>query len=299
MAGGWGEFELIHRLRRRAGCDPRVVVGIGDDAAVVRPPSGRHLLLAADMLVEGGHFRRGTPARAVGRKALACNLSDIAAMGGTPRQALVSIGVPAGTPRRFVDDLFSGIFALAEEFGTRIVGGDTVRSRQLVVAVTLIGEAPPGGWVGRAGARPGDTICVTGPLGRSWKDGRDLRFVPRVKEARLLVRRGPPRAMIDISDGLAADLGHLLDAGGVGAVLHTGAIPLAVGARIEEALYDGEDYELIFTMDPRTADRIRRRPGGIGRLYPIGEVTDRRGELILEGPDGRRRRIPRRGFRHF
>ncbi len=271
-----------------------MVRGIGDDTAVVPLDAKRYLLLTTDMLMEGVHFKRNAPPRLIGHKALACSISDIAAMGGRPRYALVSLGVPGNLSWAFVRDLYKGMDALARESGIAVVGGDTIKSAKLVINVALAGEANKADVVYRSGARPGDLIFVTGPLGKSLSTGWHLKFVPRVKKSRYLVRRVKPTAMIDISDGLAADLGHILEESKVGAVLEEKRIPRRAGASVRQALYDGEDFELLFTVSRRKAALLKRN-----KFYPIGEIVHRSKGLALRNKSGKLTKISKRGYTHF
>ena len=305
-----GEFGVIELLKQYRGSgasvakgrkprgvygpEPYVVRGIGDDAAVVSLDAKKYLLLTTDMLMEGVHFERNAPPRAIGRKALACSISDIAAMGGLPRYALVSLGVPGNLSWAFVRDLYKGMDTLARKFGVAIVGGDTIKSTKLVINVALTGEVNKTDVVYRSGALPGDLIFVTGPLGKSLSTGWHLKFVPRVKESQYLVRRVKPTAMIDISDGLAADLGHILEESKVGAVLEEKKIPRRAGASLRQALYDGEDFELLFTVPPRKAALLRKN-----KFYPIGEIVPRSKGLLLRDKKNRLIKTNVQGYTHF
>lgn len=292
-----GEFGVINLLKKYQGSSVSVVRGIGDDTAVVPLDAKRYLLLTTDMLMEGVHFKRTAPARAIGRKALACSISDIAAMGGSPRYALVSLGVPGNLPWAFVRDFYKGMDALAREFGVAIVGGDTVRSAKVVINVALTGEARKSDIVYRSGARAGDQIFVTGPLGKSLPTGWHLKFIPRIKEAQYLVRHVRPTSMIDISDGLAADMGHILDESKVGAVLEEKKIPWRAGASLHEALYDGEDFELLFTVPASKAVLLLKQKRF--RFYPIGEIVSRAKGLLLRDKSGDLTKTAPRGYTHF
>jgi len=297
-----GEFGLIDLLKKYKGRKPRgvygpepyVVRGIGDDTAVVPLDAKRYLLLTTDMLMEGVHFTCKAPARLIGHKALACSISDIAAMGGSPRYALVSLGVPGNLPWNFVRDLYKGMDTLARKFGVAIVGGDTIRSAKIVINIALTGEVNKTDVVYRSGACVGDLIFVTGRLGKSLPTGWHLKFTPLVKESQYLVRRVKPTAMIDISDGLAADLGHILEESKVGAVLEETRIPRRSGASARQALYDGEDFELLFTVPRRQANLLKR-----GKFYLIGEVVPQAKGLLLKDETGKRTKISVRGYTHF
>ncbi len=315
-----GEVELIERMRRRLAKPSSVMVGLGDDAAVVRVPPLRgrgrsHLLIASDMLIEGVHFTRATPARWIGWKALACNISDIAAMGGEPRYAVVSLGVPPSTRVNRVDELYRGLAQCAARYRMAIVGGDTVRAPCLVIDVAIIGSVLAGRAILRSGARGGDVIGVTGRLGGSLRSQHHARFTPRVKEARWLVDHAPIHAMMDLSDGLASDLWQMARASRVTLQIREAALPIARAARTcshracgcrrwrgeraaYHALMDGEDFELLFVVSPSAARRLPRALGGVP-VTLIGRVTARGAGVTLVHPNGRiRTRIPT-GFRHF
>jgi thiamine-monophosphate kinase len=273
-----GEFAAIERLRRLLPVPPPGEVWIGDDAAVVGSASGP-LLLAADVLVEGVHVDLSLVGLDdFGWKAVAVNVSDIAAMGGYPMHALVTV---AGPPTVDLDLLYAGIVEAAAAWGCAVVGGDLSSAPVLSVSVALTGTTD-GEPVLRSGARPGDTVFVTGPLGASAAGLRELRAgrrsgalvqahrrpSPPVRAGQL-ARAAGASAMIDVSDGLGADLGHLAAASGVGVVLHQ--VPVADGATLEEAMGGGEDYQLVFTVgDPA---RVEAAFEGAARPFPIGVCT--------------------------
>jgi thiamine-monophosphate kinase len=301
-----GEFEYINWIRQKTSADPRVLVGPGDDAAVLAAPSGSHWLVTTDMLLEGSHFCLGeASARRVGRKAMAVNLSDIAAMAGRPVAAVASLGLPRGSGQEMAEQLYLGLRDMADAFATVLVGGDTNSwDGPLVLSVTLMGETTGRGPVTRAGARPGDWLMVTGPLGGSIR-GKHLDFVPRVKEAQLLHEKVDLHAMIDISDGLAADANHLGEESGCGIVLRAEAIPVSEAAPnaadkrspLDQALGDGEDFELLFALSPADgALLLRTQPIAGLTLFHIGECIDARG-LYLED-SGQQRILPPMGYVH-
>ena len=262
---GTGEFDLVAELRRRFPL-------VGDDAAVVAPPAG-HLLLAADAIVGGIDFLPDEPVVQVGRRAVLANVSDIAAMGGRPLHVLVSILAPAGID---VLGLVAGIAAGVADYGCEVAGGDlSSTAGPLVVSVAITGCVDDGGApVLRSGARPGDGVFVTGPLGSAAAAG--YRFgggwVPRARVAEgREARLAGATAMIDVSDGFAADLGHLLDASGVGVELVH--LPVARSATEAQALGGGEDYELIFTLPssaspPRGAIRVGTTTADVSQRPP-------------------------------
>ncbi len=286
-----GEEGLIRRIARTIRTGPAVVRGIGDDCAVLKG-SGRMLrLFASDMLVEGVHFRRQMPAEGIGWKALAVNVSDVAAMGGLPRQAVISLGLPRSTPVSFVDGLYRGLRRCAGEYGVDLVGGDTVRAPQVVVDVAILGEVEKSRVVYRSGARPGDILLVTGRLGGSLRSGRHLSFRPRVREARALTARAKLHAMMDLSDGLGPDLLKLCEASKVSAVLEPAGIPRNAGCSLEQALNDGEDFELLISAAPAQAQSLLNWAKKNLRcgLRRVGGVVQKKGR-------------PSRslaGFRHF
>src|SRR5829696_5924458 len=226
-----GEFAYIEWLRRVTPAAAGVAVGPGDDTAVLRPPRGP-LLVTTDMLLEGSCFRLADAGpRRVGRKAIAVNLSDIPAMAGVPTAAVVSVGLPRAGGRELAEGLYLGMREMADAFGVPLVGGDTNSwDGPLSISVTLLGEATDRGPVLRSGAKVGDWVMVTGSLGGSIL-GHHLDFTPRVREALALHESAALHAMIDISDGLAADLNHICEESRCGAVLYASAIPISDAAR--------------------------------------------------------------------
>lgn len=295
-----GEFAFIRQIRAATPPHPRVLVGPGDDCAVIAGP-GR-LLVTTDVLTEGVDFILAECGpRAVGRKAMAVNLSDIAAMGGRPLAAVVGVVVPKGTES--VTELQLGLRDVADAFDTPIVGGDTnTWAGGLVVSVTVFGE-PIREPVLRSGAKPGDWIFVTGPCGGSIL-GRHLTPTPRLKEAEVLVTNYPIHAMIDVSDGLAKDLHHILEESQCGAVLESNAVPIHPDAvllakqsgkpPLEHSLGDGEDFELVFTVDADTgAKLVADRPIP---LWKIGECVAEFGMWTTD--HGVREPLPPLGWEH-
>jgi len=260
------EFELISRLTRELPTNDSVVVGAGDDCAVldVGTPD-RLLLFKTDAVVHGVHFTDAAPPAKVGHKALARCLSDIAAMGGTPTAALITIGLPRKFDVALVEAIYAGMNALARRHGVAIVGGETtINPERVLISVAVVGFAPRGKVLLRSGAEVGDAIFVTGELGGS-RAGRHLEFEPRLAEAQWLAEHFPVHAMIDLSDGLAGDLRHVMKASGVGAELLKTAIPISRAAKVAArrgdaakpalvaALTDGEDFELLFTVASKVA----------------------------------------------
>jgi len=254
-----GEFKLIERIRKWVPKNAyHVIQGIGDDAAVVRMARGGLALMTTDALVEGVDFSFASVSpQQVGRKALAVNLSDIAAMGGDPKYALIALTVPKKTKTRFVAEFYKGFLRLAKQLGVNIVGGDLSSGPCWMAAVTVMGETTGKHPIFRHGARRGDLICVTGDLGGSIL-GKHHSFLPRLEEGRFLTEFRV-HSMIDISDGLVQDLEHVLVASRAGADLWLDRIPVSSAAKrlaknsrgkaLHHALSDGEDFELLVTVD--------------------------------------------------
>jgi thiamine-monophosphate kinase len=260
------EFELISRLTRSLPTNPSVVVGPGDDCAVldVGLPD-RLLLFKTDAVVESIHFTSETAPEKIGHKALGRCLSDVAAMAGTPSAALVTIALPRSFDPGFVEAIYTGMNDLARRHGVAIVGGETTTNPGgTLISVALLGFVPRGKGILRSGAEAGDAIFVTGELGGSLA-GKHLEFEPRLAEAHWLAQHFQVHAMLDVSDGLAGDLRHLLAASRVGADLNSASIPISREARraakagssakpaLLAALTDGEDFELLFTVASRDA----------------------------------------------
>jgi thiamine-monophosphate kinase len=299
------EFDYIRWLRQRTPAHPRVLVGPGDDCAVLRPTSVP-LLVKTDMLLEGSHFvlEEAGPRR-VGRKALAVNLSDIAAMGGRPIAAVVSIALPRRGATLLAEELYLGMRELADRFNTAIVGGDTnAWEGALVVSIALVGEPGPQGPILRSGARPGDWLFVTGPLGGSIL-GKHLDFTPRIAEALQLQEHAQVHAMLDVSDGLAADVNHLCEESGCGAVLVAERIPISPAAAetgdgrapLEHALGDGEDFELVFALSAEDGEKVlANQPIEGVTVSWIGECLAAPGLYLQQ--NGQRRPLPPLGFVH-
>lgn len=284
-----GEFRLIDWVRQRSGPHPQVPVGIGDDAALLAPTPGEEVIVTTDMLMDGRHFIVGeTPPEWIGRKALAVNLSDIAAMGGRPLAAFISWALPRNRGRDLAESLFAGMAQLAREFNVSIAGGDTNSwDGPLVINVTLVGETIGQRRILRSGARPGDVILVTGPLGGSLA-GRHLTFTPRVHEAIELSQRVHINAMLDLSDGVASDLRHVLNQSQVGATLDANSIPihpdvdrqLPHSEQLRKALTDGEDFELLLTVSPIEAEKLLANPPQGYSLFRIGVIDAELGARI-------------------
>ncbi len=284
---GLGEFQLIDWIRQHSAPHPQVPVGIGDDAALLAPTPGEEVIVTTDMLMDGRHFIVGqTDPQLIGRKALAVNLSDIAAMAGRPLAAFISWALPRHGGRDLAQALYAGMAELAQTYHVAIAGGDTNSwDGPLVISITLVGETVGGRRILRSGARPGDWLFVTGPLGGSLRSGRHLTFTPRVREALDLVQRVPVTAMLDLSDGVASDLRHILDQSGVGATLDARSIPihfdvdrtLPEAEQLRRALTDGEDFELLFTVSPTAGERLLADPPHDWTPVRIGTVDEQPG----------------------
>jgi thiamine-monophosphate kinase len=310
-----GEFAFIDWLRQRTPSAQRVRIGPGDDTAAVDWPAGLPCLVTTDMLLEGSCFLlegsplqvpgiSAAPPRRIGRKAMAVNLSDIAAMAGRPVAAVVSVGLPRRGGRALAEELYLGLREVADAFDTAIVGGDTNSwEGPLVINVTLLGEPGPGGPVRRSGAKVGDLLLVTGPLGGSIL-GKHLDFTPRVCEALALSSMASLHAMIDVSDGLSADVAKLCAESGCGAALWASSIPISPAARmmsdgrtpLEHALGDGEDFELVFAV---AAEEGR----ALVASQPVPGITlTAIGECVTEGlwlvEEGRREALEPAGYVH-
>jgi len=266
--GAIGEFGLVEWIKRHTPKLKGVRRGIGDDTAVLRDANGQNQLFTIDTIVENIDFRtcEATPEE-IGWKALAVNLSDIAAMGGVPTVAVVSLTLPRNTSLRFVKRFYAGMRRAAEKYHVALVGGDLSRGPKVSCSVALLGQTLKHRTIYRTGARVGDVIGVTGHLGGSIL-GKHLRFLPRIKEGQFLARAGA-HTMIDISDGLIQDLGHLLERKGLGFELDKATVPVSGAAcklargnpheAIRHALFDGEDFELLFTMKPAAFRRLTPR----------------------------------------
>ena len=263
------EFELIAQLTRNLPTNETVVTGAGDDCAVLDlGVPDKLILFKTDAVVEGIHFTRATPPEKIGRKALARCLSDLAAMAGKPTAALVTLALPKDFDAEFVGKIYEGLNSLAEQFGVAIVGGETTTNpERILISIALLGTVPRGKQILRSGAKVGDAIFVTGELGGSIA-GKHLNFEPRLAEARWLAEHFHLHALMDLSDGLAGDLSHILQASGVGAALLKSALPISRAAKLRAkageaakpallaVLTDGEDFELLFTVASKDAVKL-------------------------------------------
>jgi thiamine-monophosphate kinase len=279
-----GEDRLLDRLLPRLKVGTSVLAGAGDDCAVLRSPGEKNLLLLkTDCVVEGVHFRARDNPAAVGWKAMMRPLSDFAAMSGVPKFALVTLVAPSRTSVSKIDNLYRGLQRAAARFDVSIVGGETSNTRgPMVISVNVVGFVEKNRWVSRRGGKAGDDLFVTGRLGAAGK-GKHLEFVPRIKESRWLTKNFSIHAMMDLSDGLGADLPRLAKASKVGFKIDMERLPLAPGAKIDNAISDGEDYELLFATSVRDRKHLQnnwrknfpRLPlTCIGRFIPKSEIRN-------------------------
>lgn len=329
-----GEFPLIHRVAQRLPAyRPDVRVGVGDDVAVLEGDEGAYLLATCDIQVEGVHFLRDriTPYQ-LGRKAAAINLSDIAAMGGEPLHFLVSLALPPDTEVAWVDALYDGLREEASRYGADIVGGNMAKTGgPIVVDLFLLGQVPREHLLLRSGARPGDEVWVTGFLGNSAAGlalllqpdlpveeaareavlAAHLTPTPRVREGQAIARRGQATAMIDLSDGLSSDVGHICEESRVGVRLWAGSLPTSPAARQvarlagkqawQWALGGGEDYELCFTAPPGAGEELAAavREATGTQVTQVGEILPEEGGRWLRLEDGSEVPLAEAGWDHF
>ena len=329
-----GEFGLIDRIQKiLPKADPAdLIIGIGDDTAVIRIDEQRAMVITCDIQVENQHFRlnRISPCQ-LGRRAMAVNLSDIAAMGGQPTFALVSLGFPKSFPLSDFDDLFQGMGDQLTEFSAHIIGGNLCNTeKDLIIDITLMGEVTADRILTRRGARPGDQIFVTGNLGESGAGfyvleqygknypaefetmvQKHVQPIPRILAGQQIAQSGFATAMIDISDGVASDLNHICVMSKVGAIINQEKIPLPEGIHkvtaisgksvLELLLHSGEDYELLFTMKPETPDAITEsitQETGIA-ITEIGKILTKESGYQLIDLHDRRIPIQPKGWDHF
>ncbi len=332
-----GEFGLIDRMRAILGDshDDRVVLGIGDDAAVIQGRDGLYDLVTTDALIEGVHFERSiTPMRHLGFKAIAVNVSDIVAMNGRPRFAVVSVGIPHGVSVEMVESLYRGMRQACESYGLSIVGGDTTAARQMTISVAVIGEVEEHRVAFRRGASPGDLLCVTGDIGSAYAglkilikerislQDADTNFHPDLDRFDYVVGRQLmpsarldviekwqaagfiPRALIDVSDGLASEVNHICGNSSCGALLRRDSLPIhdqteSVATMFEDdsasfALFGGEDYELLFAARPGDFSLIDD-----GTVTVVGLITESEEGMRIQDEEGYTSTLDPRGFQHF
>ena len=327
-----GESRLIQRIADNyRSSHPAIITGIGEDAAALKISEHNILLTTCDLLVEDIHFNLNlTDSYHLGRKSLAVNLSDIAAMGGTPRFFLVSLALPPHLSLEFIDDLYRGIMELADEFNTQLVGGDTNASPdKLMIDITMLGEANPEHLLKRSGAKVGDSIFVTGTLGDSalglfileknnalnqplpsnMLTSKHLSPYPRIKEGKTMAENHLATAMIDISDGLLADLTHIITSSRVGATIWVSRLPLSSDFnqcqdqlkqnKVDFALKGGEDYELLFTSPQTKEKELHKLSKNLGvPISKIGEINSSQ-KLIILDQNQKPYPIDDQGYDHF
>jgi thiamine-monophosphate kinase len=307
---------LIAEIRRLAGRsrNPGVLLGIGDDCAVLSAFPGRQLLVTTDLCIENVHFRRQWHSpHSVGHRCLTRGLSDIAAMGGEPVACFLSLGLPADLPQRWVNSFLAGLEQLARRFRVALSGGDISAAEEIIADIMVVGQVPSRKAVLRSGARPGDRIFVTGDLGKSGTvlqrlyagervrpaaSNRHFFPEPRLKAGQWLRAHGLATSMIDISDGLSVDLLHLCVESRMDAVIRADAVPVSRGATLDLALNSGDDYELLFTTNRRS--RLPALIGGV-KISEIGviERTSTRPVVTLLDRAGKSRRLDPQGWQHF
>ena len=321
-----GEFGLINLVKRTIlSKDKRVLVNIGDDAAVIKPSKDRLLILTTDTMVEKIHFDlRYSTFKQLGWKAMVANLSDIAAMGGLPKFALVTIGLPKSISVENVISIYDGITSIGRRYKCKVVGGDTVFSpKGILVSIALLGEVEKRFLVKRSGAKKGDLVCVTGDLGEAQAGleflkkyprkkspliRKHLNPLPRINEARTLVRNLKISSMIDISDGLSSELFHLTEESDLGAMIHGEEIPISpnclkASSPLEKsplslALSSGEEYELLFTVSRKELPQLKRVKRKI-KVSVIGEMVGKKEGVVLQEKSGKKSKLMKTGFDHF
>ncbi|MDH4222524.1 MAG: thiamine-phosphate kinase [candidate division Zixibacteria bacterium] len=328
-----GEFGLIELIKNKIAVkDKRVIVNIGDDAAILKSSANKVLIFTTDSLMEKVHFDlKYSSFEDAGWKSMAANLSDIAAVGGIPVAGLVSLGIPEKTKAENILKLYSGIKKLSSEFNCPIVGGDLFTSAGgLVITISLLGEVEKKLYKTRAGAKTGDLIYVTGDLGgsefglkylkrcsgkrrmvitRSVITEKHLTPYPRIKEARFLVKNLKLTSMIDISDGLSSDLYHICEGSQKGALIYADKIPINSNiikgckllnlSPLNTALSSGEEYELLFTLNPEEEKKLEKVSHGKFRVSMIGEIREEKAGVRIKSKDGRVRVLKKTGYIHF
>lgn len=321
-----GEFGLIDLIKGKTRSqDKSVLVNIGDDAAVIEPSKDKVLIFTTDTLVEKVHFDlKYFSSEQVGWKAMAANLSDIAAMGGLPKFALVTVGLTKSVPVENVIAIYDGMTDIAKRYKCKVIGGDTTFSPQgIFISIALLGEVEKKFLVKRTGAKKGDLICVTGDLGEAQAGleflkknlpkksplvKKHLNPFPRIDEARALVKNLKISSMIDISDGLSSELFHLTEENNLGAIIHEDKIPISRGcislanslrkSPLKWALSSGEEYELLFTINKKELPSLEKVKRKI-RISVIGEMLDRKEGVMLQKRSGKKRKLTKSGFKHF
>ena len=260
---------------------------VGDDCAILPMDETYDMVLTSDPLIENVHFTAEATPEQIGHKAVCRVLSDFAAMGAEPQYLLINVVAPPEQDFQTLEKIYEGVSKVRKRFDVDLVGGDLAQGPTLELHVFGVGRVPKGTALLRSGAKPGDLVYVTGPLGGAQKSGKHLTFEPRLEWGNALRESGVVTSMMDISDGLATDLRHILKASGVGSMLDGSLIPC--NGTLEEALYDGEDFELLFTVPPDAISQGREQ-----KFPMVGKITDRPEELLLDGAP-----IERKAFEHF
>ncbi len=308
------EFSFIEYLKKKIPSAGRVAVGIGDDAAVLSVDKGKKLVVSTDVIVENVDFKiKALSPEKIGRKALAVNLSDLAAMGASPTAFVISIGKPPYITVSWLKRFYNGLLALAKQYNVACIGGDFSRSKEFFASVTILGEVSPDQVVTRSGAMAGDWLAVTGALGGSiLKHHND--FTPRIREGLFLAKHITPISMIDISDGLVQDLTHILKASKVGAVLDLHKIPVSRDAKkisrgkeakaLTRALSDGEDFELLLAVPPRQKrmlEKIWKKQFPKVPLSWVGKIEGKNPKIFWcrNGKKVAAPKLAQEGFSHF
>lgn len=289
--------EKIIELLKKKFKSPKGIIGIGDDCAVLPYNKKEYLLFTADTILEGVHFKiKEIAPYYIGYKGLAVNISDIAAMGGLPLYGIINLGLPEYNIK-LVKAIYNGIEKLALDFNIKIVGGDTIKSHRLFLAVCMLGKVEKKYLVTRSGAKAGDLVAITGRIGNSYRSGKHYKFTPRVKEARWIAKNLNPTSMIDVSDGLLIDLYRLCYSSNVGAEIIKDEVPLNSGVKnFYSAIKEGEDFELLFTIPPKYRYQ-GQIPGMNTEITIIGKVIPNPGIYLIEG--GKTKKLSPCGYDHF
>jgi len=308
-----GEFGLIEILKKLQHKRKETIVGIGDDCAVIKSSSTKYLLITTDSMIENVHFKlKNISFFDLGYRALFINISDIASMGGTPTHALVTIGVPKNTKVDSITQFYKGLNALAKKLKIDVVGGDTIASpKEFVISITLLGEVEKKNLITRRGAKVGDLILTTGDFGgpasikyqitnashRS-ASARGGKLQMRLKEARVIAKSKLATSLIDSSDGLIRSVLEVCKSSKVGALIYENEVPIARGATLNQALYGGEEYELVFTAPVTSIQRLRKLLGKI-KVTIVGEMRPQRKGLKLLDIYGKIKKPKSGGYEHF
>lgn len=300
-----GEFGLIEKIHSQLPTINKssIIQGIGDDAAIIKTSRNKHTVATIDTLIEDVHFSmKYYSYYDLGWKTLAVNLSDIAAMGGVPKYALVSLGIPSHVDSKNIDEFYRGMRYLQKKYSVDIIGGDTVNSRdKIYMTVALLGEVNPRKALFRKGAKIGDFILATGEFGERGARAKHLRPNPRVEEGQIIAQSGGATAMMDDSDGLARSIHEICRQSKVGVRIFENKIPIAKNADMKSALNAGEDFELIFTCKKAHAKKIiqniKRKIGT--QVSIIGEIVDKKSGIKIVDENGKTKKLEVGGYEHF